>query len=257
VNLGLLLLLTAGAVFAQAVAPDDPVANPARPTVSTPATLTPVGYLQFENGMLGATTSPEFSTRFGINQVTRLAVSSRLQFILQSEPFVRSRFDVDREIHPGEVFAGVQGVIVDGRDSGPTVSVSYLRRLYASPAPELDLGTYRQGGTVLVSGDLWGFHYDANAIVNEQIEGRLHRAQLAQTLSISHPWRRWTIAGEIWHFTQPLLNGNAVGNLWAVSYNLRKNVVIDAGFDRGFTSTSTHWEAFAGFTYLLPKRLWR
>src|SRR5258708_20847100 len=40
--------------------PDEPVANPGRPTVSTPATLTPVGYLQFETGFLGATHSPRF-----------------------------------------------------------------------------------------------------------------------------------------------------------------------------------------------------
>jgi hypothetical protein len=38
--------------------PDAPDANPARPTVSTPATLPPVGYVQFETGGLGAVTSP-------------------------------------------------------------------------------------------------------------------------------------------------------------------------------------------------------
>jgi hypothetical protein len=32
--------------------------------------------------------------------------------------------------------------------------------------------------------------------------------------------------------------------------------VIDTGFDHGFTGTSTHWEGFAGFTCLLPRRLW-
>jgi len=36
-------------------------ANPARPTVSTPATLTPVGYFQFETGFLAAWHSPELS----------------------------------------------------------------------------------------------------------------------------------------------------------------------------------------------------
>jgi len=55
-----------------------PEANPARPTVSNPATLTPVGYLQFETGTLGATTSPEFSTRYEFNEVIKLAVSRRL-----------------------------------------------------------------------------------------------------------------------------------------------------------------------------------
>ena len=53
----------------------------------------------------------------------------------------------------------------------------------------------------------------------------------------------------------PLL-ANAVGNLWSVSYPLRPNLVVDAGFDHELTKTSTHWETFVGFTYLLPHRLW-
>src|SRR2546428_1072401 len=46
-----------------------PDANPGRPTVSTPATLTPVGYLQFESGFTAAGDSPEFSSRYGFNEV--------------------------------------------------------------------------------------------------------------------------------------------------------------------------------------------
>jgi hypothetical protein len=52
------------------------------------------------------------------------------------------------------------------------------------------------------------------------------------------------------------LKGNAVGNLWAVSDVARKNLVFDVGFNHGLTGTSTQSEAFAGFTYLLPHRLW-
>jgi hypothetical protein len=64
------LLIFALAAHAQTVPDAVPEANPARPTVSTPATLTPIGFLQFETGSLGATTSPEFGTRIGINPVT-------------------------------------------------------------------------------------------------------------------------------------------------------------------------------------------
>jgi hypothetical protein len=42
---------TTGEAAARAVEVE---ANPGRPTVSTPATLTPPGYLQFETGSLGA-----------------------------------------------------------------------------------------------------------------------------------------------------------------------------------------------------------
>ena len=60
--------------------------------------------------------------------------------------------------------------------------------------------------------------------------------------------------GEIWHFTQPFQNGHAAGFLFAPTYTPRPNLVFDAGFNRGLTSTSTRWEFFMGFTYLLPKK---
>ena len=246
-------------IAAQTITDPIPEANPARPTVSTPATLTPVGYLQFETGGLGAVASPEFGTRIGINQVTKVALLPRLELFVQTEPYVHSSNSKggDKEIHPGEVFVGAQAVVVPGEGARPTISVSYVRRLYESPAPELDLGTFRESGIILVSQDVAGFHYDANAIVTEQTQGGVRRAQLGQTLSISHPLKKVTISGEISHFTQPFLRSNAVGNLWAISYPLRRNLVIDGGFDHGLTATSTHWEGFVGFTYLLPHRLWQ
>src|SRR5271170_4043600 len=111
---------------------DDPEANPGRPTVSTPATLTPVGYLQFETGMLGATTSPEFGTRIGINQVTKLTVLPRLELLVLTEPYIHSSNSkgADKEIHPGEVFVGAQAILLPGDGALPTIAVSYIRRLY-------------------------------------------------------------------------------------------------------------------------------
>lgn len=244
------------ALAAQTDISEAPEANPGRPTVTTPATLTPVGYLQFENGVLYASESPEFSTRFGINQVIRLAVASRIQLLELSEPFVHSTGSEVPGAAVGEVFAGLQTVLLKGDEQRPTVSVSYIRRLHESTAPEVDIGTFRQSALVLLSGECRGFHFDMNGIVTEQAGGGVRRAQFGQTLSISHPVGRFSISGELWHFSQPLTNGNAVGNLWAGAYSVSKNLVLDAGFDHGLTSTSTQWEGFAGFTYLLPHRLW-
>jgi hypothetical protein len=145
---------------------------------------------------------------------------------------------------------------VPADEARPTVAVSYIRRLYESPAPELDLGTFRETATILMSNDVEGFHFDANFVVTEETQGGTRRGQLGQTLSLSHPLKKFTISGELWHFTQPYLRSNAVGNLWAISYPLRRNLVIDAGVDHGLTKTSTHWEAIVGVTYLLPHRLW-
>jgi len=232
-------------------------ANPGRPTVSTPATLTPVGYLQFESGLLNARHSGEFSRRFSFTEVVKFAPVKRLQLLVQNEPFIRSHIDTGIDRHPGEVFLGLQGIVVPGEGRRPTVAASYFRRAWASPAPELDIGTNRQSALLLVSFDMLGFHVDTNGIVTEQIDEPRHRAQFGQTLSISHPVsRRFGISGEIWHFTQPLLRSNAVGALFATSYAWKKNLVLDGGFNRGLTSTSTHWEAFVGFTYLAPKKLW-
>jgi hypothetical protein len=256
--IGTLCLSVARSLQAQTTGETGPEANPGRPTVSTPATLTPVGYLQFENGLLHAEQSPEFSTRTGLNQVTKLAVASRLQALLLIEPLVHSQTDGSHtENHVGEVFLGVQGVLLPGKRRQPTVSVSYIYRLHASPAPEIDIGTFHQSAIVLLSDDLLGFHFDLNGIASEQEDSGVRRAQFGQTLSVSHPVGRFTVSGEIWHFSQPLARGNALGNLWAASCPVRKNLVLDAGFDHGLTSTSTQWEGFAGFTYLLPHRLWR
>jgi hypothetical protein len=139
----------------------------------------------------------------------------------------------------------------------PTLSASYFRRIYNGSAPDLDTGSPLNSSIFYVSADVRGFHYDANAIFNEVIDGPVRRLQFAQTLSISHSLGKgFALSGEIWRFSQPFQHGNAIGNLWAVSYSARKNLVFDAGFDKGLTGTSTHWEGFAGFTYLLPHRLW-
>jgi hypothetical protein len=250
--------LFAQSAAAQSAITDAPDANPGRPTVSTPATLTPVGYLQFETGVLGATFSPEFSSRYGFNEVVKLSVAPRLEFFISLEPAVHFTAHGNTANGMGEVFLGAQAVIIPGEGGKPTVSASYSRRTYDGDAPELDFGSPRNSLLFLLSGDVKGFHYDTNVVFNEIVQGKKHKLQLGQTLSISHPLaRRFEVSGEIWHFTQPFLKSYAVGNLWAVSYTPRKNLVLDAGFERGLTPTSTRWEVFAGFTYLLPHRLWR
>ena len=144
-----------------------------------------------------------------------------------------------------------------GEGATPTVAISYSHRAYDGGAPELDFGSPRNSSVLYASADVKRFHYDANAIFNEVIEGPVHRLQFGQTLSISHPIAKgFAVSGEIWRFTQPFLRSNAVGNLWAVTDTARRNLVFDAGFEKGLTSTSTHWEAFACFTYLLPHRIW-
>ena len=238
--------------------PGEPEANPGRPTISTPATLTPVGYFQFETGYLGAWDSPELSWQHSVNEVIKFTVHRRIELLAESQPFAHSRAGGQVTNDPGDTFLGVQGVVHQGEGARPTVAVSYFGRVYAGSAPGLDIGSARNSMLLLVSADVKGFHYDTNYFFEEAVSGNIRRAQFGQTLSVSHALKgKFGLTGEIWHFTQPFLRGHAVGTLWALTYNARKSLVFDAGFDHGLTGTSTRWEAFAGFTYLLPHRAWR
>jgi hypothetical protein len=259
----IVLLLLCCSLGFPALAQDDqdssgvPQANPGRPTVSTPATLTPVGYLQFETGVLGAEHSGEFANRTGLNEVIKFAVEKRLQLLVSSEPFVRSDLGASISRDPGGVVLGAQAVIIPGTERRPTLSISYFRSIYGGTAPDLDIGSSRNSGLLMFSFDLGQLHVDTNYFFNEQLENADHRVQFGQTLSLAHPIRgKLAFTAEVWHFTQPFLKSDAVGLLMAPTYSLKPNLVLDAGFQRGLTSTSTRWEVFAGFTYLLPKKLW-
>jgi len=238
---------------------DDPTpeANPGRPTVATPATLTPVGYLQFETGFLGAHQSPEFSSQYNWVETTKLSVASRIEFLASLEPVARNTAAGISSTDAGDIALGVQALLCRGEGAKPSIALSYFGRVHTGAAADLDFGSPSNSLLLLVSADVHGFHYDANAFFNDLSDGRAHRAQFGQTLSISHPLAgKFSLTGELWHFTQPFLHGNAVGNLWSLGYNARKNLVFDAGFEHGFTTTSTRWEYFAGITYVLPHRLW-
>jgi hypothetical protein len=262
--------------------PDDvliPAANPGRPTITNPASLPPVGYLQFEQGFLQANGSPSgLDRQFSLVQTIKLAVHPRVMVQFQSQPIAVSRFAAtstdaaSSQLDPGDLVLGLQGVLIQEAGRKPVIAVGYLHRVRAGSSPDLDIGSFSQSAVVLVSGDLGKFHYDSNFSASEQADDPIRRAQFGQTLSVNHNLfpkslhGKLGLSGEIWHFTQPLVNAtrsgtaslrsNAVGTLWALGYLVRPNLVLDGGFERGLRSTSTAWQGFAGFTYLLPHRLW-
>jgi hypothetical protein len=250
----ILVSLSAARVSGRPNAEDEtPEPNPGRPTVSTPATLSPTSYLQLETGLFFAHGSPGVANRLSLTHVVKLSVDRRVELLLVGEPVVTA---TGGGTHEGDLFAGVQLVALSVQN-GPTVAVSYLRQLHESPAPDFDIGSFRQAGLLLVSSDFLGFHCDANAFLLEETEGSERATQSGGSLSVSHPAGRATISGELWRFTQPLQGGNfAAGMLLGASYPARRNVVLDFAVNHGLTRTSTKWEILAGFTYLLPQKLW-
>jgi hypothetical protein len=147
---------------AQTPVGEEPEANPGRPTVSTPATLTPAGYLQFETGLSAANHSPEFSSRFAPNEVIKFSVHPRLEFLASSEPVVHYRVAGQSANRVAEIFLGAQAVLIPGEGAKPTLAVSYFHRAYDGGAPEFDFGSPKNSVLLLASAEVKGFHYDAN-----------------------------------------------------------------------------------------------
>ena len=284
----------------QTAAADDqpPAANPSRPTVTNPATITPVGYLQFEQGYLGSLNSPETASQYGVNSAIKLAVTSRVMLQFVSQPFAVSTVTAGQGStrDAGDLLAGAQIVLYNPPDTTdeeiardihrhayvrsaiPTVAFTYLQRVHSGTAPDIDLGSFSRSAYFLFSGHAPGIdvHYDINIVASEQSDDSVahpnatyRRAQFGQTLSIDRPIGnpKLQLSLELYHFSQPTVHttssgaviprANLVGALFALSYQLRPNLVFDGGFEHGLTSTSTQWQSFTGFTYLLPHRLWR
>jgi hypothetical protein len=304
-RLGVLLLI-AGAALCHAQKPSTPVeientnstftpttvnvpeASPARPTVTAPAHIPPTGYLQFEQGMNQADTSPGgLSAQSAINQTTKIALTTRLLVQFISQPYTYNVVDTpsgqSATSAPGDLDVGAQYILHKEVGAAPTVALGYIYRVRAGTANNLDVGDHTQSALLLMSGDLpHGFHYDSNLIVLEQQSAEnsliapphpVRRAQFEQSAALSHllfaksTGGRLTGVAELSHFTQPFVTetsfgtpitrANTLGLLFAATFALRPNLVFDAAFDHGLTSTSTQWQGDFGLTYLLPHRLWR
>jgi hypothetical protein len=234
----------------------DLTANPGRPAMATSALLTPVGYAQFESGMLYAMGSAQFSHRTGEEQTMRLTVAPSLQFILSSEPVAYSSTSQEELTQRGDAQAGVQMILMPGHGIRPTISSSYLHLVKGGTASSLDIGGYANSALLMASADLGQFHVDDNVFLNET-EGAVRRAQWGHAVAVSHPvTSKVGATAELRYFTQPLTGGTGFSALWAANYSVRPNLVIDTGLVRGFTGTSTQWQVASGVTYVLPHKIW-
>jgi hypothetical protein len=136
---------------AQSAVDEEPEANPGRPTVSTPATITPVGYLQFETGFVPAYQSPEFSSRCSLTEAIKLAVAPRLELLVMAEPIAHFTAEGTTANRVADIFVGAQFVIYHGEGAKPTLAASYFHRAYDGGAPEFDYGSPTNSVLILAS----------------------------------------------------------------------------------------------------------
>jgi hypothetical protein len=140
-----------------------------------------------------------------------------------------------------EVFVGAQGVFHLGEGPNPTLAVSYFHCTYDGRAPEFEYESPTNSFLILASADVKGFHYDANAFFTELVQSPVRRAQYGQSLTISHPFlKHFTLAGEIWHFTQPFLRGRRPGIFG------RSAIRPARPYNHGLTSTEGPTASYSG-----------
>jgi hypothetical protein len=194
-----------------------------RPALATSALLTPIGYAQFETGVLYAEDSAGFSSRNAEEETMRVTVSSRMQLILAAEPIAASFVAGQQSTERGNTTGGIQVVLMPGHAIKPTVSVSYLRLVRAGNATNLDIGGYANSALILASSDLGHFHVDVNGFANET-EGPIRRAQFGQAVALTHPVTpKLSATAEFRHFTEPLNAGEGLSAMWAAGYAVRPN----------------------------------
>ncbi len=221
-----------------------PAAVPARPTVTTPATLPPVGYLQFEQGINQAANSPDASghvnQQFSIVQDTKISLLPRLLVQAITQPYAHTTLvpapgATTPTDDQGDLILGTQLLLTRApRGNTPTlqssgseapspygkinaIAIAYNGRVRTGTSPDLDIGSYSQSLFILMDGAFPGFTFQTNAIFNQQpgtgLAGRtVNRAQFGQSATLSHGYNTlFSNTVELWHFTQPFVTADRSG----------------------------------------------
>jgi hypothetical protein len=171
-------------------------ANPGRPSVSSPATLTPVGYLQFQTGYLGAADSPDLSSQSSINAVVNFSVAPRVELLVGAQPYAHSHVEGQSTNEAGGVSLGIQGVIHHGQAAKPTIAVSYFHQIYGGNAPDLDIGSSKNNLLILASADVKGFTTTLIFSSMKSLRIRFARLSLGSRCQFHTHWGRTSVSPE-------------------------------------------------------------
>jgi hypothetical protein len=233
-----------------------PDATPYRPTVTTPAALSAPHWLEGEFGGLFVhdAGADDPTRRTSVPYALKYAFSEDWGVRVQGEGLVHVRADGFHQTGFGDtqIIVKRRFAIDDAQAFGLEVGA-----LYPTARPALQSGSGKPDYSVngIYSADALGFHADANVIgtrLGAREEGT-SRWQTLGALAVSHPLMdRWQIAGE---FAATRQSGASTQTqfLGALSYSLRRDIVLDAGAIRGLNHATPAWQAFAGMTVVLGK----
>ncbi|MEO7055205.1 MAG: transporter [Caldimonas sp.] len=249
----LLFCLAAGHAAA-ADGADEAAAVPYRPSVSTPAALSRPGWIEVEAGLqhqhdgggarrdsapvtLKLAFTPDWGIRVGGDAWvrTRDGAGGRDSGVGDTGIVVKRRFAVD----DAQAFGLEAGVVV------PTA-----RHGAGSGSGKPDYGV-----NAIYSADFGAWHTDLNIVATRlgAVAPDAGRTQWLGAASLSHALdERWGAVAEI-SATRQRGQADTLQLLTALSYNVSKRLVLDAGAARSLRSGAPVWSAFAGFTWLAAR----
>ena len=224
-----------------AVAQDDLVAVPNRPTVSTTAQPVQSGVLETEWGVDAA------SSHQDVNALAKFGITSNLEFRLANNPFIG-----DYGTHGfGDTALGFKYRLT--RDTGRQPSISLMYMFKAPTAGDvLGSGEADHSFTFLASKDVGKHHFDFNLIANLLGQpGGGFAYDFLNALAWSHPVRgKWGVTAELSGITSPKhsVPGSAQFMASAI-YTVKPRLVFDIGVIGRLTGPVPKAMFIAGVTY--------
>lgn len=233
-----------------------PEATPYRPTVSTPAQLSAPGWLEGEFG--GLQTRDD---RAGLDRRTSVPYTFKYAF---SEDW-GVRVDGEAYVHEHdaqgmrETGFGDTSLVAKRRFAVDPVSTFGLEAGVLIPTGRRGLGTGsgKPDCTVnsIYSSDLGEWHTDVN-LVGTRLgahDAGTSRYQQLGAIAVSHPvYGRLSAAGEVSGTRQHGAASTAQA-LAALSYAVRRDIVLDIGAAHGLNHASATWHAFSGVTVVIGR----
>ncbi|MGZ5249267.1 MAG: transporter [Caldimonas sp.] len=250
-----LLVVSFAAALAQAAlaADDSPATTPYRPSVSTPAALSAPGWLEIEAGYQHDHAG-DGARRDSVPTTFKLAFSPDWGIRIGNEAWVRQQDAAGRTSGVGDTgvvlkrrFA-IDEAQVFGLEAG--VNIPTGRRGIGSGSGKPDYAV-----NAIYSADLGDWHTDLNLVTTRlgQVDPGASRQQLLWAASLSRSLDdRWSVVGELSGTHQRGADATSQF-LLAASYNLGKQLTLDAGAARSLRSGPPLWSAFTGFTWLAAR----
>ncbi len=235
-----------------------PEATPYRPTISTPAQLSAPEWLEGEFGGLqagGSRSDGGLDRRSSIPYTLKYAFSDDWGVRIDGEALVHAH-DAQGMRETG---LGDTAFVLKRRIAVDPVSTLGLEAgvLFPTGRKALESGSGKPDYTVngIYSSDLGEWHTDVN-LVGTRLGARdpgTSRYQQLGAIAVSHPlYGRLSAAAEM-SGTRQHGAPSTSQVLAALSYAVRRDIVVDIGAAHGLNHASATWQAFSGVTVVIGR----